>query len=216
MKKQEILLATTNIGKLNEIRAVLSDSFELLSLADLNIDIQILEDGDTFEENAVKKALGIMHKTDKITLADDSGLEIDFFEKLTNKKFSGAQPSTGEFLGVDSANFMGVTTPYDVRCAHILDIMRDVPENLRTARFVCVLALAIPANSQVILAKGSLEGLIATEISENGKHGFGYDPIFYVPEIGKTLGELAIHEKNSISHRAKALAVMAEKMKILL
>lgn len=191
---EKIIFATTNKGKLKEIRAVLGDMFEIISLEDANIDIKIDENGKTFEENALIKAKTIMNATGKIVLADDSGLEVDYMNK---------EP------GIYSARFMGENTSYDIKNNEILKRLEGVPEEKRTARFVCVIACAFP-DGRELTSRATIEGIIGYEIK--GENGFGYDPIFYVPEYGKTTAELSMEEKNKISHRGKALKIMREKL----
>ena len=154
--------------------------------------VEVIEDGKTFTENAIKKATEISKITGKITMADDSGLEIDFLDKKP---------------GVYSARYLGENTPYIEKNNHILHLMENVPEQKRSARFVCAIATAFP-NGKIVTTQSTIEGLIAHEIK--GENGFGYDPIFLVPEKGKTTAELSPEEKNAISHRGKALKKMKE------
>lgn len=194
MKK--IIFATKNKGKIKEINAIMSDmSVEVVSMEDAGINIDVVEDGNTFEENAIKKAEEIMKVSGIITMADDSGLEIDYLD--------GAP-------GVYSARYMGEDTPYSIKNSKILETMKDVKEENRTARFVSVIATAIP-NKETITTKGTVEGIIGYEIK--GENGFGYDPIFYVPEYNMTTAEMTPELKNSISHRGKALRLMKEELK---
>lgn len=194
MKK--IIFATKNKGKIKEINAIMSDmNVEVVSMEDAGINIDVVEDGNTFEENAIKKAEEIMKVSGLITMADDSGLEIDYLD--------GAP-------GVYSARYMGEDTPYSIKNSKILEIMKDVKEENRTARFVSVIATAIP-NKETITTKGTVEGIIGYEIK--GENGFGYDPIFYVPEYNMTTAEMTPELKNNISHRGKALRLMKEELK---
>lgn len=194
MKK--IIFATKNKGKIKEINAIMSDmNVEVVSMEDAGINIDVVEDGNTFEENAIKKAEEIMKVSSIITMADDSGLEIDYLD--------GAP-------GVYSARYMGEDTPYSIKNSKILETMKDVKEENRTARFVSVIATAIP-NKETITTKGTVEGIIGYEIK--GENGFGYDPIFYVPEYNMTTAEMTPELKNSISHRGKALRLMKEELK---
>lgn len=194
MKK--IIFATKNKGKIKEINAIMSDmNVEVVSMEDAGINIDVVEDGNTFEENAIKKAEEIMKVSGIITMADDSGLEIDYLD--------GAP-------GVYSARYMGEDTPYSIKNSKILETMKDVKEENRTARFVSVIATAIP-NKETITTKGIVEGIIGYEIK--GENGFGYDPIFYVPEYNMTTAEMTPELKNSISHRGKALRLMKEELK---
>ncbi|MCL2873742.1 MAG: RdgB/HAM1 family non-canonical purine NTP pyrophosphatase [Defluviitaleaceae bacterium] len=191
----DIVFATSNENKLKEIRKIMSDSrYNIITMKQLGIANQIEEDGNTFCENAVKKASGIMKITEKPTLADDSGIEIDFLDKKP---------------GVHSAMFLGIDTPYSIRNLEILKMLKDVPFEKRTARFVCVIACAL-TNGDIITAEGVFEGHIAYD--PKGENGFGYDPIFYVKEYGMTSAEMDINLKNCISHRGKALRDMAKKL----
>lgn len=187
---KEVVFATKNKGKIKEIQAILGNEYIVKSMEEIGINIDIIEDGKTFEENAIKKAVEIMNITNKIVLADDSGLEIDYLD---------GEP------GVYSARYMGEDTPYEIKNNKILDILKDVEEEKRGARFVSVIALAIP-QKEPITTKGTIEGIIGYEIK--GENGFGYDPIFYIPELKMTAAELSIKEKNKISHRGKALKQM--------
>ncbi|MFA9466146.1 MAG: XTP/dITP diphosphatase [Velocimicrobium sp.] len=191
----KLIFATTNEGKMKEIRMILAElDYEIVSLNELNLDITIDENGTTFEENAIIKAKTIMQKTNELVIADDSGLEIDYLEKAP---------------GVYSARYMGEHTSYEKKNQHILNLLKEVPKDKRTARFVSVIACAFP-NGKICTTRGTMEGLIGYEVE--GKNGFGYDPIFVVPEYGCTTAELSPQIKNTISHRGKAL----EKMKCIL
>lgn len=187
---KEVVFATKNKGKIKEIQAILGNEYIVKSMEEIDINIDIIEDGKTFEENAIKKAVEIMNITNKIVLADDSGLEIDYLD---------GEP------GVYSARYMGEDTSYEIKNNKILDILKDVEEEKRGARFISVIALAIP-QKEPITTKGTIEGIIGYEIK--GENGFGYDPIFYIPELKMTAAELSIEEKNKISHRGKALKQM--------
>lgn len=189
----EMIFAAKNKGKIKEIKQILPD-FDILSMEDAGISIDIIEDGKTFIENAIKKASEIAKISGKIALADDSGLEIDFLNGTP---------------GIHSARYLGENTPYVEKNNHILHEMENVPEQQRTARFVCAIAAVFP-NGKIITAQDTIEGRIAFE--SKGTNGFGYDPIFFVPELGKTTAELSPEQKNAISHRGKAL----QKMKQLL
>ena len=193
MKK--LIFATQNDHKMIEIREILADlPYEIQSMKEANIDIDVIEDGSTFEENAIKKAKEIMEVTGALVLADDSGLEIDFLNR---------EP------GIYSARYLGRDTSYQEKNTIILNRLKDVKEEERTARFVCVIAAAYP-DGTIMSARGTIEGVIGHEIA--GENGFGYDPIFYVPEHGKTTAEMPSEVKNSISHRGKALRLIREKM----
>lgn len=195
MKKQ-IVFATGNEGKMREIRAILSDlGCEILSMKEAGITADILEDGTTFEENALIKAKAVAEYTDAIVLADDSGLEIDYLNK---------EP------GIYSARYMGEDTSYRVKNQNLIDRLEGVPDEKRTARFVCAIAAAFPDGTSSVV-RATIEGRIGYE--ERGEGGFGYDPIFYVPEYGKSTAELSAEEKNAISHRGKALRLVKEDIK---
>ncbi len=191
---KRILVATTNPGKVRELRALLDDAVEWKSLADFPGVGEVREDGATFAENARKKALGYARATGLWTLADDSGLEVD---------------ALGGAPGVNSARFAGDRPPGAERRAHdrrntekLLSLLEGVPPEQRTARFVCCLCLAGP--EQVLIeTRGTVEGLIAREPAGTG--GFGYDPVFFVPQLGRTVAQLDDEEKNAISHRGNAM-----------
>jgi len=166
-----------------------------LSLSDLDVRDTVEEDGNTFTENAIKKATYYLRPGNEYAvLADDSGLEIDALQK---------QP------GVYSARFLGESTPYMEKNQKILAMLSDVPEEKRTARFVCVIACAYP-DGRVWTTQGTIEGLIAYE--PKGENGFGYDPIFYLPAYGLTMAQLTNEDKNRISHRGQALKAMCQKI----
>ena len=186
MSKKKLVFATGNQGKVNEFRQMLGEEYEIYSMKDLNLDINIVEDGKTFEENAVIKAKAVMEATGEMVLADDSGFEVDCLNK---------EP------GIYSARYMGENTPYSIKNQELLRRCEGVPEEKRGARFVCVIACAYPDGS-VDTATGIIEGKIAHE--PKGENGFGYDPIFFLPERGCTTGELLPEEKNQISHRGIA------------
>ena len=193
--KKKIIFATSNEGKMKEIRMVLQDmNVDVLSLADAGITTEIIEDGNTFEENAVIKARTIMQETGLLTLADDSGLEIDYLNK---------EP------GIYSARYLGEHTPYQEKNRIIMERLQGVPDEKRTARFVCAIAAALP-NGEILTTRGTIEGRIGYE--ERGENGFGYDPIFYIPEFGCASAELSPETKNEVSHRGKALRTMQEKL----
>ena len=198
MEEIKIVLASKNKGKIAELRALLSEylsvPFSVLSLDDIGFDGDIEENGTTFEENAVIKALAIAALTDDIVLADDSGLEVDYLNK---------EP------GIYSARYMGEDTPYSVKNQAILDRLQGVAKEERSARFVCAIAAVLP-NKEVIVVRETIEGYIGFEIA--GCHGFGYDPIFYTDELGCSTAEIPEEEKNLISHRGKALRAMREKL----
>lgn len=186
-----MIFATGNMGKMKEIRAILGDiGEEILSMKEAGIDMDIVEDGSTFEENAIIKAKAVMERTGKLALADDSGLEIDALNK---------EP------GIYSARYMGEDTPYEIKNSNLIERMKGVKGKDRSARFVCVIAAAFP-DGEIITTRGTIEGVIAEEPA--GENGFGYDPIVYVPEYGMTTGQMDPDAKNAISHRGKALTAM--------
>lgn len=191
----KIIFATGNKGKVNEIRAILKDvDAEVVTMKEAGIDIDIDENGATFEENAVIKAKAIMGASGCLTLADDSGLEVDYLNK---------EP------GIHSARYMGHDTSYDIKNQSIIDKLSGVPDEERTARFVCAIAAAFP-DGTVETVRATMEGRIGYEIA--GENGFGYDPIFYLPDKGCTSAEITSEEKNAISHRGKALRLMKDKL----
>lgn len=225
-KAMKIIFATGNEGKMREIREILRDmDVEILSMKEAGIEIDIEENGSTFEENAEIKAravaaavrmtagenaaaqtvAGAAYKAtavqagetpdDIIVLADDSGLEIDALHK---------EP------GIYSARYLGEDTPYSVKNKNLIDRLEGVPDNKRTARFVCAIAAVLPGGESIV-SRGVIEGRIDYE--EKGSNGFGYDPIFYVPEFCATTAQLDTAEKNRVSHRARALEAMKEELK---
>ena len=194
MKK--IIFATGNADKMKEIREILSDlDAEVLSMKEAGVQADIVEDGKTFEENAVIKATAICRLPGEVVLADDSGLEIDYLNK---------EP------GIYSARYMGENTDYHVKNGNLIERLSGVPDEKRTARFVCAIAAAFPDGS-VKTVRGTMEGRIGYE--EKGENGFGYDPIFFLPEYGCTSAELSMEEKNKISHRGKALQAIKEELR---
>lgn len=191
-----IIFATSNEGKMREIRMILADlGCEILSMKEAGINVDIVEDGTSFEENAIIKAKTVATKCDDIVLADDSGLEVDYLNK---------EP------GIYSARYMGEETSYDVKNKNIIERLNGVEDAKRTARFVCVIAASFPDGS-IRHTRATIEGIIAHE--PMGENGFGYDPIVYVPELGKTTAQLTSEEKNKISHRGKALELMKEEIR---
>ncbi len=194
MKKQ-IIFATGNKNKMKEIREIYGDlDYEILSMKEAGIDVDIVEDGKTFEDNALIKASAIAKQCDAIVFADDSGLEIDYLNK---------EP------GVYSARYMGEDTSYDIKNANLIGRLEGVPKEQRTARFVCAIAAVFPDGSHKVV-RGTIEGYIGYEPA--GENGFGYDPIFYVDSYGCSTAELSPEEKNKISHRGKALRMMKEEL----
>ena len=196
MKK--IIFATGNEGKMREVRMILQDlGVEILALKEAGIAADVEENGTTFEENAVIKATEIMKMCGEIVLADDSGLEVDALNK---------EP------GIYSARYMGHDTSYHIKNKSLIDRLEGKSGEDRNARFVCVIAAAFP-DGRVFTTRGTMEGQIGYE--ERGENGFGYDPIFYLPEYGCYSAELPLEEKNKLSHRGKALRLMKEKLKEL-
>lgn len=190
--EQKIIFATGNENKMKEIRMILADlGMPIMSMREAGIEIDVVENGTTFEENALIKATEIAKVAPNcIVLADDSGLEIDYLNK---------EP------GIYSARYAGVDTSYDIKNNLLLKRLEGVADEKRTARFVCAVAAAFPDGSTE-LVRGTIEGIIGHEIA--GENGFGYDPIFYLPEYGCTTAQLAPEKKNELSHRGKALREM--------
>ena len=181
---------------MKEIRAILADlGVPVLSMKEAGITAEIVEDGKTFEENADIKARTIMELTGDVVLADDSGLEIDWLN---------GEP------GIYSASYMGEDTSYDIKNSHLIQLLDGVPQEQRTARFVCVISAAFP-DGRILHGRGTIEGIIGYEIK--GENGFGYDPIFYLPEYGCTTAELPPEKKNELSHRGKALREIKMKLR---
>ena len=191
MKK--IIFATGNAGKLREIREIMEGTgVEVLSMKEAGISVDVVEDGTTFEENALIKAKAIAACTDAVVLADDSGLEVDYLDKAP---------------GVYSARFMGEDTSYDIKNQAIIDKLEGVPKEQRTARFVCVIAAALP-DGRMMTTRQTMEGYIG--YCAEGENGFGYDPIFMLDEYGCSSAAISREEKNAISHRGKALRAMKD------
>lgn len=201
MKK--LIFATGNENKMAEIRMILADlKMEILSQKEAGIQIEVAEDGATFEENAMIKATSVAHIAasmpgyeDAAVMADDSGLEIDYLNK---------EP------GIYSARYMGEDTSYDIKNRALLDRLAGVPDEKRTARFVCAIAAVFPDGSSEVV-RGTMEGRIGSEIA--GENGFGYDPIFYLPQYGCTSAQLPPEKKNELSHRGEGLRKMREILK---
>ena len=194
MKK--LVFATGNMNKLREIKQILEGlDVEVLSMKEAGVDVDIVEDGTTFEENALMKARAVSKASGHLALADDSGLEVDALDK---------EP------GIYSARYMGEDTSYDIKNANIIERLEGVPDEKRTARFVCAMAAVFPDGTEKTFVR-TMEGRIGYEIA--GTNGFGYDPIFYLPEYGKTSAEISPEEKNAISHRGKALRALADYLK---
>lgn len=190
--EKKIVFATGNENKMKEIRMILADlGMPIISMKEAGITVDVVEDGTTFEENALIKATEIAKLVDNcIVLADDSGLEIDYLNK---------EP------GIYSARYAGENTSYDIKNNLLLSRLAGVPDEQRTARFVCAVAAAFPDGSTEVV-RGTIEGIIGYEIA--GENGFGYDPIFYLPEYGCTTAELTPEKKNELSHRGVALRKM--------
>ncbi len=193
----KMILASQNKHKLKEIEKITSNfGINLITMDEAGLgDMDVIEDTDTFEGNSEKKAREVMEASGLSSIADDSGLMVD---------------AIGGAPGVYSARFSGPGATYDSNNKKLLEMMKDVPMEKRTARFVSVVT-AVFTDGRKIVARGEIEGIIAFE--ESGKGGFGYDPLFYVPEKGKTFAELSEDEKNSISHRANALVLFRELLK---
>lgn len=194
----KIIFATGNEHKMAEIRMILEEpGVQIISQREAQIEADVVEDGTTFEENALIKATEVAKAARKIpgyeravVLADDSGLEIDYLNK---------EP------GIYSARYMGENTPYDIKNQALIDRLDKVPDEQRTARFVCAIAAAFPDGSSEVV-RGTMEGIIGHEPA--GENGFGYDPIFFLPEYGCTSAQLAPEKKNELSHRGEGLRKM--------
>lgn len=193
MKIDKIIFATGNEGKMREVRMIMDGlGIQVISMKEAGVTTEAVENGTTFEENAVIKAKEIMEKTGEIVLADDSGLEVDAL---------GGEP------GIYSARYMGHDTSYHIKNNSLIERLEGKTGEERSARFVCAIAACFP-DGRVLTARGTMEGQIGYE--EKGKNGFGYDPIFYLPEYQCYSAELPPEEKNKLSHRGKALRLMKE------
>lgn len=193
---KRIILATRNKGKVIEIKEILkSYEYELVTMDEIGLNIDIKEDGKTYEENALKKAFEINKLTGEIVIADDSGLEIDYL--------NGAP-------GIYSARFAGKNSTDDEKNKKILNMLNGIESKDRKAKFVCIIAVVFNKDKKFTV-RGICEGEIT--LREIGNNGFGYDPIFYIPKYEKTTAQMSKKEKNKISHRGKALKKMAEKMR---
>ncbi len=193
--EHKIVFATSNEGKMREIRELLSGlGAEILSMKEAGVRIDIEEDGATFEANALIKARAVWEQTGGIVLADDSGLEVDALNK---------EP------GVYSARYMGEKTSYEIKNWNLIHRLNGVADEKRSARFVCVIAAVLP-DGRTLSVRDTMEGRIAYEPA--GEEGFGYDPILFLPELGKTSAEITMEEKNKISHRGKALRAMKARL----
>ena len=194
--EHKIVFATSNAGKMREIREILKDlGAEILSMKEAGVDVDIVEDGDTFAANALIKAKAVWEKTGGIVLADDSGLVIDALN---------GEP------GVYSARYMGEKTSYEIKNQAIIDRLADAKGQERSARFVCNIAAVLP-DGRVLHTEAAMEGQIAMEPAGCG--GFGYDPLFYIPTEGCTMAELTAERKNEISHRAVALQNFVDRLR---
>jgi non-canonical purine NTP pyrophosphatase, rdgB/HAM1 family len=197
--RHRIIFATGNAGKMREIRLILGDlGCEILSMKEAGAELDIVEDGKTFGENAEIKARAVWKRTGDIVLADDSGLVVDYI---------GGEP------GIYSARYMGEGTSYEIKNQNIIDRLKEAEGEQRKARFVCNIAAVLP-DGRVIHTEATMEGVIAKEPAGSG--GFGYDPILMIPEYGVTSAELTIGQKNRISHRGKALEAMKGELKRIL
>ena len=187
---KRLIIATGNMGKLREIREIMNaDNIEIVSMKEAGVDIDIVEDGKTFEENALIKAREVCNE---VVLSDDSGLEVDYLNK---------EP------GIYSARYLGEDTPYSIKNARIIERLEGVPDEERTGRFVCAVAAVFPSGEEIVVRE-TMEGRIGYE--ERGTNGFGYDPIFRPDGYNVSSGELPPEEKNMISHRGKAFRKMWE------
>lgn len=198
MKIERIVFATGNAGKVREIQAILADlGLEVVSMKEAGIHVDIEENGSTYEENALIKSRAVAaclkeagQQEHTVVMSDDSGLEIDYLNK---------EP------GIYSARYLGEDTSYRIKNANLIGRLEGVEDALRTARFVCAIAAVLP-DGRELTSRGVIEGRIGYE--EKGSNGFGYDPIFYVPEFGCTTAELSEEQKNQVSHRGNALQAM--------
>jgi len=197
--KHRIIFATGNAGKMREIRLILGDlGCQIWSMKEAGADPEIVEDGETFAENAEIKARAVWDCTGDIVLADDSGLVVDYLN---------GEP------GVYSARYMGEDTSYEIKNRNLIERLKDARGDARAARFVCNIAAVLP-DGRVIHTEETMEGRIADEPA--GSEGFGYDPILWLPEYGMTSAQLTIEQKNQVSHRGKALEAMKSELKNVL
>lgn len=192
-----LIIATGNEDKVREIDEILEGTgFEAISMKQAGFDPDIVEDGTTFEENALKKAMAVHELSGEYVMADDSGLCIDALD--------GAP-------GIYSARFCGEDSTYEEKFKKIFEMLADVPEEQRTAQFVCAIAVVRPDGTSFTV-RGECRGVLHEK--PMGENGFGYDPIFYVPEFGMTTAQMEPEVKNSISHRGRALRAMVEKLTV--
>lgn len=194
MEKKQIIFATGNAHKVLEVKAILGNVYDIVSMKEAGISADIVEDGTSFEENALIKARTVSRLSGKMAMADDSGLEVDYMDKAP---------------GIYSARFLGEDTDYKIKNQYIIDQLKDARPDERTARFVCAIACVWPDGREEVV-RGTIEGEIAHAAA--GENGFGYDPIFLVPELGVTTAELPPEQKNAISHRGTALRKMKERL----
>ena len=193
---KRLIFATGNENKMKEIREILEGlPVQILSMKEAGIEADIVEDGLSFEENALIKARAVCKLAGEMVLADDSGLEVDYLNK---------EP------GIYSARYMGEDTSYHIKNEKLIERLEGVPDEKRTARFVCAIAAAFPDGTMKTV-RAAMEGRIGYK--ESGENGFGYDPIFYLPEYGCTSAELSMEEKNKISHRGKALRAIKDELR---
>ena len=194
--KTKVIFATGNANKMREIREILGEEdFEILSMKEAGIDIDIVEDGQSFEENSLIKSRAIAKLArDAIVLADDSGLEID---------------ALGKEPGIYSARYLGEDTSYDIKNANLIERLEGVAKEDRSARFVCAVSAVFPDETESVV-RGTIEGYIGWE--PMGTNGFGYDPIFYLWDKDVSTASLSPDEKNAISHRGKALRMIKEEI----
>ena len=195
----KLIFATGNENKMREIRQIFgSFGYEILSMKEAGIKIDIVEDGTSFQENALIKARAVHEASGALVLADDSGLEID---------------ALGKEPGIYSARYMGEDTSYDIKNANLIERVKDVPEDRRGARFICAVAAVLP-DGRSLVQTGVMEGRVA--YAPAGENGFGYDPIFFLPQYGKTSAEISPEQKNAISHRGQALRMMKTALEAML
>lgn len=193
---RKVIIASNNEHKTKEIREILKEfPFQVITMKEAGIEVEVVEDGTTFSENATKKAKEIMELTGEICLADDSGLEVE---------------ALGGAPGVYSARFAGEHGNNKKNNEKLLEMLKEVPREQRKARFVSAISMYFPDGLEIIV-EGYVHGLIGFE--EKGVNGFGYDPLFIIPEYNKTFAEIAPETKNSISHRGEALKLLVEKLR---
>lgn len=193
---RRVVLASNNQHKLEEMKAILGDfGYEVMTMAEAGlVDYEIVEDGESFEENSMIKARTVLEELGEITIADDSGLMVDYLD---------GEP------GIYSARYAGEDVSYADNNRRLLGVLEGVPFLERSAKFVSVITMLFPEGDEIVV-RGEVGGNIA--LQESGDHGFGYDPLFYIPELKKTFAELDADEKNAISHRARALRKLKERL----